>query len=205
MEWPEDVFNRAKGSDDNDPMWRLLFEGGANPKLVVFDLDYTLWPFDCGLQVVGPFSPGVAGGIVDGRGYPANPFKDVRVICAALIDYDIPFAIASRNPGLSHIESLLRTIRFDCKRGNISIWDALPGPGYIHAYSSNGVAGKNRHFAALNAACNVPYKQMLYFDDLEENVASARALGCTAYKVGRSGLTWLALGEALRAWRLSAA
>lgn len=202
MDLPDHVFKHVTEGGVGTSMWRLLFMGGANPKLVVFDLDYTLWPFDCGLQVVGPFSTG-PGGIVDGRGTVANPFKDVRSIIAGLVDYDIPFAIASRNPGLSHIESLLRAIRFDCKRGNISIWDALPGPGYIQAYSSEGQAGKNKHFAALHAACNVPYKQMIYFDDAAENVASAHALGCTVYRVGRSGLTWLALSEALRLWRFT--
>jgi len=202
MMCPEDLSERSGAGVGGDSMWRLLFEGGANPKLVVFDLDYTLWPFDCGLQVHGPFTGSAWGGIVDRSGIPANPHADVCAIIAGCVDYDIPIAIASRNCGLSDVECLLRAIRFDCKRGNISIWDALPGPGYFHAYSSAGLVGKNRHFAALHAACNVPYKQMIYFDDLEENVVSAAKLGCVAYRVGKGlGLTWLAFAEALRVWR----
>lgn len=180
--------------------WLDNFKNGKLPGLFVFDLDFTLWPYDCGKDVWAPFSNGVFG-IIDHYGRPANPFPDVGDIMAALVDCGVPIAIASRNPAISEIEALLKTITFDCSRGTISIWDALPNSGYLHAYSSGGMSGKNRHFAALKAVTGVEFNQMLFFDDLPENIAHAVKQGTTSIHVGRTGLTRDSVIAGLRVWR----
>ena len=177
-----------------------LLANGVNPGLAVFDLDWTIWPYDCGCEVLPPFRT-MPWGIVDGRGYSANPYKDVRGIMAALVDAGVPIAIASRNPDMAVLESLLRLITFECGRGTISIWDALPSPAYFRAHSSGGLKGKANHFAALKEASGVDYDQMLFFDDLPENIYYAKKQGITSVSVAGRGLTWWGLGDGLVAYK----
>lgn len=177
-----------------------LLANGVNPGLVVFDLDWTIWPYDCGCEVLPPFRT-MPWGIVDGRGYTANPYKDVRGIIAALVDAGVPIAIASRNPDTAVLESLLRLITFDCKRGTISLWDALPSPAYFRAHSSGGLHGKTGHFAALKVVSGVYYDQMLFFDDLAENIHYAKKLGVTGVNVVGTGMNWWALSDGLVKFR----
>ena len=173
-----------------------LLANGDKPGLVVFDLDWTIWPYDCGCEVLPPFRT-MPWGIVDGRGYTANPYKDVRGIIAALVDAGVPIAIASRNPDTVVLESLLRLITFECGRGLISLWDALPSPAYFRAHSSGGLHGKTVHFAALKAASGVDYDQMLFFDDLAENINYAKRLGVTCINVVHTGMNWVGLSNGL--------
>jgi len=173
---------------------------GVNPGLVVFDLDWTLWPFDCGHEVQGPFTA-LPRGIIDSHGYSANPYKDVRGIMAALVDAGVPIAIASRNPDIVMLESLLRAITFECGRGLISIWDALPSSAFIRAHSSGSTKGKTSHFAALKEASGLDYDQMLFFDDLAENIKYAERQRITCVNVVGRGLSWWGLGDGLTAYR----
>ena len=177
-----------------------LLANGANPGLVVFDLDWTIWPYDCGCEVLPPFRT-MPWGIVDRRGYSANPYTDVRGIMAALVDAGVPIAIASRNPDMAVLESLLRLITFECGRGTISIWDALPSPAYFRAHSSGGLYAKTGHFAALKVASGVYYDQMLFFDDLAENIHHAKKLGVTGVNVVGTGMNWRALSDGLVKFR----
>lgn len=177
-----------------------LFTNGKLPQLFVFDLDFTLWPFDCGKDVWAPYTVNMFG-ITDWFGRPANPCADVRSIIGALIDNDVPFAIASRNPAIGEIEALLKAIKVDCKKGSISIWDALPSPNYVQAYSSGGFNGKRKHFAALNKLTGVEYNQMLFFDDLPENIKYAFAQDIISVQLGKAGLTWERVSAGLNAWR----
>lgn len=172
-----------------------------NPKLVVFDLDFTLWPFDCGGNSnIGPFRRSVNGIIVDKYGRMSNPYTDVLGILSALVNNDIPIAICSRNPDVYSIVDLMNHIRFDCKKGNVSLMDCLPNTNYIHAYSSDKSGGKNKHFTALRAALGIEFNQMIFFDDLMENITFAVKMGITSVLV-KEGLTWEALKIGIEAWR----
>jgi magnesium-dependent phosphatase 1 len=176
------------------------FAAGPLPSLCVFDLDWTLWPFDCGVEFQGPFTKWPGCGILDLFGRPVHPYKDVCGIMAALVDANVPIAIASRNPGVSGLQSLLRLISFECKRGTLSIWDAI-APGCFHAYSSSNTGGKNKHFAALRAASGVMFDQMVFFDDMPDNIMMAQKQGTLSCQVGKNGLTWDAVTDTFRAWR----
>lgn len=176
------------------------FATGPMPGLCVFDLDWTLWPFDCGVEVLGPFTKWPDCGIIDRYGRPANPHKDVCAIMAALVDANVPIAIASRNPGVYGLESLLRAITLKCKRGSLSLWDAI-APRCFHAYSSDRTGGKNKHFAALRLASGVMFNQMVFFDDMPDNILMAKKQGTVSCQVSKNGLTWHALNDTLLAWR----
>jgi HAD superfamily phosphatase (TIGR01681 family) len=179
------------------------------PKLVVFDFDYTLVPFDCEKDRVAPFVPiedynrmlvpsdlarlapftPIDEYILDCYGRPANPYQDVPAILGYLVDEGIPFAIASRNPSAHSIEALLRVILVPTKHGIRSAWDCLPSRDYFQAYSSGLTNGKERHFAAIRKASNILYADMLFFDDLYENIKYAERQGITSVQV-TGGLTW---------------
>jgi len=183
-------------------MYLQAFNGDKLPKLAVFDLDYTLWWGDCGKDMQAPYTYCQWAGILDKWGAPANPYADVRGIMATLVDHGIPIAIASRNPDFAEVSNLLRTIKFACKKGSMSIYDAVGNPAYIHAYSSGGCGGKTKHFTALRQVSGVDFSQMIFFDDLEENIHFAERLGITSVLLRhRIGLTWESMIAGLMLWR----
>jgi magnesium-dependent phosphatase-1 len=177
---------------------------GKNPSLLVFDCDFTIWPFDCDKHVISPFRALPFGGIIDRFGRPANPFRDVQKIFAGIVDAGIPVAFLSRNPSAVYIEELLRCIMIYPKtKPLMSLWDTMPSREYFHAYSRDGVGkGKDKHFAALQKASNIPFHKMLFFDDLPENILAAQAQGTTAVLVGVTrGLNVEAMDAGIDLWR----
>ena len=182
----------------------VLLAGGEKPALVVLDADFTIWPFDCDKDVFPPFTLSLCGGLYDPYGRPANPFRDVPTIAAALVDAGIPIAVASRNPSAGPVSELLRAIRISptTKPEVTNLWAALPSPLYFHAYSSEGVGkGKDRHFAALQELTGIAYKDMLFFDDFTDNTRAATAMGITSVLMGKRGLTVEAFTDGLAKWR----
>jgi magnesium-dependent phosphatase 1 len=180
-----------------------IFDEGENPPMLVFDVDYTLWPFDCDNQVIAPFNRSPYGGVHDRFGRLANVFIDVPSIFAAAVDAGITVAIASRNPSAGPVESLLRATPMAPRlRPELScLWDAIPDRAVFNAYSSGGMKGKTKHFKEIQAVSGLPFADMLFFDDIDENVLYARAMGVTAVRVDRAGLTWAAVNKGIREWR----
>ncbi len=124
----------------------------------------------------------------------------------ALVDAGVSVAYASRNPSAGPVEHLLRQspIASTTLGPGASLWDALPSRALFHAYSrgGQGLRGKDKHFRAIQeAASGLPYEEMIFFDDLPENVACAEAQGTVSVQIGPSGLTWDALLEGLMRWR----
>lgn len=183
-----------------------LLEEGKQPSLVVFDADYTLWPFDCDKDVVAPFyeEPPHPCGPYDRYGRLAAPYSAVPLVVAALVDTDTPIAVASRNPAAGAVSELMRAISISpTRRAEVTnLWEALPSPLFFHAYSSGGYGkGKDRHFVTLLALTGIPFKEMLFFDDVAENIAAARAMGITSVLIVKDGLTIAAFTNGLAEWR----
>jgi magnesium-dependent phosphatase 1 len=183
-----------------------LLQGGRKPALTVFDADYTLWPFDCDKDVFAPFylEPPYPDGPYDRYGRLAAPYEAVPLILAALVDAGIPIAVASRNPSAGPVSQLLRAINISpATRPDVTnLWHALASPQHFHAYSSGGYGkGKDRHFNALREKTGVLFKDMLFFDDLPENIAAAKALGVTSIQIAKDGLTLAAFTRGLVEWR----
>lgn len=175
---------------------------GPTPSILVFDCDWTLYPYDCDKDCVSPFER-TSHGVVDFWGRWADPYPHVPSIFGAIIDAEIPVAFLSRNPSADAVRNLLQTISVQSKRlGTVSLWDSIPTPDYFHAYSSNGYGkGKDRHFAALKSSTGIPYRNLLFFDDLKDNIDAAAAQGTTSVLLGKSGLTWAAFADGIRGWR----
>jgi magnesium-dependent phosphatase-1 len=180
-----------------------IFDEGENPAMLVFDVDYTLWPFDCDKEVIAPFSPSPYGGTYDRYGRYANVFHNVPSIFEAAVNAGIAVAIASRNPSAGPVESLLRaTLMAPRTRPELTcLWDAIPDRALFHAYSSGGFYGKIKHFRAIQEASCLSFTDMVFFDDMEENILSARVLGITGVKVDRAGLNWAAVIRGINEWR----
>lgn len=160
------------------------------PSLVVFDLDFTVWPFDCHKDRHMPFT--VTGQkIVDAIGRDASPYPEIPGIITELVERGIPVAYASRNQSIGQLEALLRAIAIAPKnRPEIkSLWDVLPSRDYIQAYSSGLSRAKTKHFTVLQRVTGVPFSKMLFFDDDHTNITTAAAQGVIAINVMGTGVT----------------
>jgi hypothetical protein len=176
---------------------------GYNPSIIVFDCDWTLYPYDCDKDRIAPFHRYETGDIVDVWGSWAHPYPDVPRILGAIVDAEIPVAYLSRNPSSGGVENLLQTIPlYSTRLGTKSLWDAMPSRAYFHAYSANGYGkGKDRHFAALYKETGIHPNRLLFFDDMRDNTEAASAQGTTSVLLGKPGLTWAAFTAGIGWWR----
>ena len=177
---------------------------GPTPTLLVFDCDYTLYPYDCDKDRIAPFSYVAWSGMHDRHWRPANPYQDVPAIFGAIADFGISVAFLSRNPSAEPLENLLRTLPCDSKgeAAPKNLWATMPSSAYFHAYSSDRVGrGKDRHFRTLRAFSGIPFNMMLFFDDLPENIDAAAKQGTTSVRLGIQGLTLRAFIAGINGWR----
>ena len=185
VEAVEAVSEDPEASSAEDPVVKVKVPG-----LVVFDLDFTVWPFDCHKDRHMPFT--VDGGkILDAIGRDASPYPDILGIITELVERGIPVAYASRNPSVGHLEALLRSIAIaPASRPEIkTLWDVLPSRDYLQAYSSGLSRAKTKHFSALQRVTGIPFSKMLFFDDDHTNVTTAAEQGVIAINVAGSGMT----------------
>jgi hypothetical protein len=174
---------------------------GLNPAAIVFDCDYTLYPYDCDKDYLSPFTM-TPSGLIDYYGRLCNPFPDISHMVGAIVDAGIPVAFLSRNPSAGPLENLLHTIPVYSKKGVKTLWEAMPSRDYFHAYSTGGFGkGKDKHFAALKALTGITQEQVIFFDDMPDNIQAATTKGATAILVGKSGATWDALNAGITSWR----
>ena len=154
--------------------------GGILPGLVVFDLDFTVWPFDCHKDRAMPFTRNETN-VYDYRGRQANCYPDIPSIIGFLVDNNVPIAYASRNPSRDHIIELLKVSVIETKKGKTTLWDILPNPNYLQAYSSGFYGNaKNAHFNRLQVVTGIEFNKMLFFDDLLQNIEQAKTKGITS-------------------------
>ena len=183
---------------------RTSLEENCNPSLLVFDCDYTIWPFDCDKDVVAPFTKSIWAGVYDYFGRPSNAYHDVAGIFGAILDAGIPVAFLSRNPSADSVRQLLQALPCLNKVGAVEkyLWDTMPSPHYFHAYSSSGIGkGKDRHFTALQRVCGIPFADMVFFDDLLDNVQASSRMSVTSVHLKRHGLTVSAFIRGIEGWR----
>ena len=168
----------------------------ALPRLVVFDLDWTLWPLDVDTHVDAPFSRDAATGAVrDRSGRAARLFADTRRVLQWLRARGVPVAFASRTTDADAAEQLLKAhLLFEpgsaaegegaSSASALTLWDLLPSRAHFQAYPSGygscgGGRAKTRHFAAIMAAHSCAFEDILFFDDADDNVEVAGAAGVT--------------------------
>jgi magnesium-dependent phosphatase 1 len=163
----------------NEAIVRTWNELKNKPKCIVFDLDYTLWPFIVGDSLVPSFTRKqfVHNGIeqvkvYDHQGKEAAPHKDVIEILKSLksIDGNLLLAIASRSKTPSFAMSLIE--HFDWKSSFDSV-QIYPGT-------------KQKHLSTIKKELKIThFKDFLFFDDDKLNINQANSLGVCSYQVTR--------------------
>lgn len=145
------------------------------PSLIVFDLDYTLWPFYCECR--------------SSRDKPSL-YPQANGILNALKEKGVSMAIASRTPTPSIANAFLN------KLGITSLFTAM------EIYPSG--THKTQHFQKIQQKTRVPFKSMLFFDDENRNIEAVSNLGVTSILVD-NGVNLDSLKTGLRRYSGSSA
>ncbi|KYO20905.1 magnesium-dependent phosphatase 1 [Alligator mississippiensis] len=156
---------------------------GVLPRLVVFDLDYTLWPFWVDTHVTPPFRHASAGVVLDAGGRPVRLYPEVVAVLERLSSLGVPVAAASRTSetrGAAQLLELFGLQRF------LQQTEIYPG-------------AKTAHFHRLQQDTGIPFAQMLFFDDEPRNIQDVSNLGVTCVLVP-AGMTLALLARGLEAF-----
>ncbi|KAM0562325.1 hypothetical protein ACHAPJ_002012 [Fusarium lateritium] len=173
------------------------------PKLIVFDLDYTLWPFWVDTHVTPPLKPNSSHtSATDRYGEDYGFFSDVPSILYALPRAGCKIGVASRTSAPSLARDLLKMLHITAPEGStptgkpekpkkaLDVFDGL-----LEIYPGC----KIKHFESLQKRTGIRYEDMLFFDDEARN-RDTESLGVTMYLV-RDGVTWEELEKGVTQWR----
>lgn len=155
------------------------------PRLVVFDLDFTLW--DCGGTWCDCLSPPfrMAGSeLVDRNGRVVRLYQDVLAILDQCDEAGSTMALASRTEQPGWARELV---------DRLGISDRFR---LAEIYPSS----KLKHFAALRDASELDYDEMLFFDDETRNIVEVQTLGVTAFHVTH-GISFQVFEDGIERWR----
>lgn len=139
----------------------------ALPRLVVFDLDYTLWPFYCECR--------------SKREMPSL-YPHAKGILYALKDKGVNVAIASRSPTPDIAKTFL---------GKLEIQSMFVAQEIFSSWTH-----KTEHFQRIHSRTKIPFTEMLFFDDEDRNIQSVKNMGVTSILVG-NGVNCNALRQGL--------
>ncbi|XP_021273615.1 magnesium-dependent phosphatase 1-like [Herrania umbratica] len=137
------------------------------PCLVVFDLDYTLWPFycECCDEDETPYL-----------------YQHAKAILLALKEKGIDIAIASRSPTPQIAKTFLDKLGIR--------------PMFVAEEIFSSWTHKTEHFQRIHRRTGVPFSSMLFFDDEDRNIEAVSKMGVTSINVG-NGVNLRALRQGL--------
>ncbi|KAL7763106.1 hypothetical protein ACKLNR_006464 [Fusarium oxysporum f. sp. zingiberi] len=166
------------------------------PKLIVFDLDYTLWPFWVDTHVTPPLKPNSSHtSATDRYGEDYGFFSDVPAILHALPRAGIKIGVASRTSAPSLARDLLKMLHITGPEGGKPKKALDVFEGLLEIYPGC----KIKHFESLQKRTGIKYEDMLFFDDETRN-RDTESLGVTMCLV-RDGVTWGELERGVTQWR----
>ncbi|XP_019873486.1 magnesium-dependent phosphatase 1 [Aethina tumida] len=144
----------------------------ARPKIIVFDLDYTLWPFWVDTHVDPPFKKGKDGKITDSRGSVIKCYPQVPEVLKKLHEEGFELGIASRTSEIRGANQLVQLFGWD---KYFKYKEIFPG-------------SKTTHFRNIKQQSKVEYKDMIFFDDEQRNISDLTKVGVLSILV-RDGVT----------------
>jgi magnesium-dependent phosphatase 1 len=134
------------------------------PKLIVFDLDYTLWPFWVNTHVSPPLKPSPNHDSTKDRfGETFAFYNEVASILPALRERGIKIGVASRTMAPDLAKEMLRLLQISDGEGKKK--KAIEYFDYLEIYPGSKIA----HFVKLQKQTSLRYEDMLFFDDESRN------------------------------------
>jgi magnesium-dependent phosphatase 1 len=154
------------------------FDDGALPKLIVFDLDYTLWPFWVDTHVTPPLKASANHDSAKDRlGESFAFYNEVPSILYSLRERGVKVGAASRTSAPELGREMLRLLHIPDPEGkkkkSIEFFD------HMEIYPGSKIT----HFTKLQKATGLKFEEMLFFDDESRN-RNVETLGVTMYLVG---------------------
>jgi magnesium-dependent phosphatase 1 len=156
-------------------------EDWKRPTLIVFELDFTLWPFRVDKSAKSPFSISRKGNVIDARGRVFMTFPEVPQLLMTLTNNGYNLAVTSRIEDIPGAYQLLQ----------------LFGITQYFQYKEIYPSTKTVHFNQLRAKTGIKFDHMIFFDDDKRNVRDVSRLGVMVFQVPQSGITFSVLNTAL--------
>ena len=163
------------------------------PKVIVFDLDHTLWPYDVDDNVKPPIEKRVNSlglyDIYDNSGKKFSSYEHVTRILHTLKNHCL-------NSNGGHLAIASRSTTPDLAMQSIEAYGWKSYLSSFQIYNTNKV----KHMRAIKEELGAfEFNVFLFFDDVLDNIASTSRLGLQAFLVSRQdGLDKSALLKGLK-------